>query len=591
MKKNGSAQADSTLIQKPVVRLPIRLKITLPFVLMAVIMAIGASYVLTQVIFDTIDERFNNQLIEVGKLGSEWMMQEETRLLETLRLEANADGVAEALLSANAERLRTLSLGVAVNNQEEAVEFLDRRGNLLLSMHHVVGGRVEEYTFTKDGDDSYLDFPFVAKVVEGSSDPSGNKYAGVILGRGGDYFYVSGPIYDRKGQFAGVVMVGKTLSTLVTQLREKTLAQVSLYDMKGMALASTLPVASSARLDQVSLVLSRQDDASFRRSMDSRRQVDILNIGYEEIMGVWEARDDEDFGVIGLAMARSFLVNMSRVTRMRMGLMIGLALLFILVMGILIANYITRPLLGLVAASERVKQGDLSVEVPPTSQDEVALLADSFNRMVRSLNQSQTELMNSYDSTLDGWAHALELRDKETEGHTRRVAALAVELAHKMGVGGDQLVQLRRGALLHDIGKMGVPDSILLKPGTLTDDERTIIQQHPLRAYELLYPIEYLRPALDIPYCHHEWWDGNGYPRGLKGNEIPLSARIFAVVDGWDAMINDRYYRRAVDHAQAIAQIQQGSGTQFDPQVVDVFVKMMNEQDLTVKQAQDESTV
>ena len=155
--------------------------------------------------------------------------------------------------------------------------------------------------------------------------------------------------------------------------------------------------------------------------------------------------------------------------------------------------------------------------------------------MFEELNRSHLELTLAYDTTIEGWAQALELRDRETEGHTRRVADLTVKLAQALGVKSEDLIHIRRGALLHDIGKMGIPDRILLKPGPLTPEEWEIMKKHPVYAWELLSPIKYLRPALDIPYYHHERWDGTGYPRGLKGEEIPLSARIFAVVDVWDA--------------------------------------------------------
>ena len=161
------------------------------------------------------------------------------------------------------------------------------------------------------------------------------------------------------------------------------------------------------------------------------------------------------------------------------------------------------------------------------------------------LQRSNLELALAYDTTLEGWSSALDLRDKETEGHTRRVTEMSVDLARAMGVSDAELVHIRRGALLHDIGKMGIPDSVLLKPGPLTEEEWKIMRKHPVYANELLSPIAYLRPALDIPYCHHEKWDGTGYPRGLKGEQIPLAARIFAVVDVWDALRSDRPYRGA----------------------------------------------
>jgi PAS domain S-box-containing protein/putative nucleotidyltransferase with HDIG domain len=190
-----------------------------------------------------------------------------------------------------------------------------------------------------------------------------------------------------------------------------------------------------------------------------------------------------------------------------------------------------------------------------------------------SLQRSNTELALAYDSTIEGWSRALDLRDRETEGHTRRVTDMTVQLARTFGLGEEDLAQVRWGALLHDIGKMGVPDSILLKPGPLTEEEWVVMKKHPTFAYEMLSPIRYLRLALDIPYRHHEKWDGTGYPRGLKGEQIPLTARIFAVADVWDALNSDRPYRAAWPEEKVIEHIRSLAGTHFDPQVVKVCLE------------------
>jgi PAS domain S-box-containing protein/putative nucleotidyltransferase with HDIG domain len=191
--------------------------------------------------------------------------------------------------------------------------------------------------------------------------------------------------------------------------------------------------------------------------------------------------------------------------------------------------------------------------------------------LFENLQQANARLVTAYDDTISGWARALELRDGATEGHSRRVMEIVVSLARELGVNGEDLVQIRRGALLHDIGKMGIPDQILLKPGRLTDPEWQIMRRHPVYSYEMLAAIDFLRPALDIPYCHHERWDGRGYPRGLAGEEIPLSARIFALVDVWDALLSDRPYRPAWPEKKVDSYLRQESGRHFDPKVVEAF--------------------
>ena len=202
-----------------------------------------------------------------------------------------------------------------------------------------------------------------------------------------------------------------------------------------------------------------------------------------------------------------------------------------------------------------------------------AAIAIDNSQLFDNLQRSNLELMQAYDATIEGWSQAMDLRDKETEGHTLRVTELTVRLARAIGMRKDEIVHTRRGALLHDIGKLGVPDTILFKPGKPTEEEWALMKQHPQFAYDMLSPIAYLRPALDIPYCHHEKWDGTGYPRGLKGEQIPLAARIFSVVDVWDALISDRPYRVAWPREKVLDYIREQSGRYFDPEVVNMFLR------------------
>lgn len=198
--------------------------------------------------------------------------------------------------------------------------------------------------------------------------------------------------------------------------------------------------------------------------------------------------------------------------------------------------------------------------------------------LLEDLQRTNLELTLAYDKTLEGWAKALELRDKETKDHSRNVLEWTLRLASSMGVAEEQLIHIRRGTLLHDIGKMAIPDEVLKKPGPLSPDEWQLMKQHPIIAYELLSPIPYLRPALEIPYCHHERWDGSGYPRGLQGEQIPLSARIFAVVDVWDALINDRVYRGRWSKEKVRTYLSENAGVLFDRRVVSQFLQLLAEE-------------
>ena len=205
-----------------------------------------------------------------------------------------------------------------------------------------------------------------------------------------------------------------------------------------------------------------------------------------------------------------------------------------------------------------------------------AAIAIDSTHLFNGLQRSHTELTQAYDATIEGWTQVLDLRDKETEGHTQRVTEMTIRLAQALGLSNAELVHIRRGALLHDIGKMGIPDSILYKPGPLTEAEWAIMRKHPVYAFEMLSPIGYLRLALDIPCSHHEKWDGAGYPRGLKGEAIPLAARIFAVADVWDALRSDRPYRAGWPDDEVREYIRLQSGKHFDPHVVDVFLTILD---------------
>ena len=204
-----------------------------------------------------------------------------------------------------------------------------------------------------------------------------------------------------------------------------------------------------------------------------------------------------------------------------------------------------------------------------------AAIAIENATLFNDLQRSNIELSLAYDATIEGWSRALDYRDKETEGHSQRVTDYTLKIAHVMGIREEELIHVRRGALLHDIGKLGVPDAILFKPGKLTDEEWVVMKRHPVIAYELLSPIPYLKRAIDIPYCHHEKWDGTGYPRGLKGEDIPLSSRIFAVVDVWDALNSDRPYRPAWPIEKTRKYIREEAGNHFDPKVVEAFLKVI----------------
>lgn len=554
--------------------LNIKEKVTLPYLILGIILIIVSAFVVNKVVFDTIEERFTNQLLEAGILASERMVEEENQMLKVLRLLAYSEGVPEALQSADPEKLRELTIGNIINNRQSAVVFLDMGGNLVLSEYHVRGGNIEEYEFGTGGISDLKDQPFVSSVLQGETDIEGNKFSGFMQTDQGNYFFISGPVLDSNRKQIGIVLLGKPLEDLVQQIREETLAQITIYNEEGLPMASTFPSPFPLAIDEVGRILENQNDTTFMET--NSRKVNVRNIGYREIFSAWEVRNGLDLGVLGIGLGESFLVSTTRVTRLQIAFLAALVFFLILLIGLNLSNIITQPINDLVTASNKVMEGNYNVTVTPTSKDELALMANSFNKMIRNVNESRIQILESYDITLEGWARALDLRSEETKGHTDRVIELMDKMSVAMGIDGQRLTNIRRGTLLHDIGKMGIPDRILNKPGKLTDEEWKIMHFHPTYAYELLKDIHFLRPALTIPLCHHEKWDGTGYPRGLKGEEIPIEARIFTLVDVWDAITNDRVYRGAMDKEEALLTIKKGAGNHFDPEITEIFLKVLS---------------
>jgi adenylate cyclase len=383
----GSEQAVATqraaLMRLPSVRTPVRLKITVPYVLLGLAFLAGAAYLLSRYVIDTFEERFESQVLDVGRLASDWMVQEENRLLATLRLVAHTQGMAGALLGNDAETLRSLAYPIALNDRQDAVEILDMRGTSVLSLRHQAGGGLEAYAFTR-GDTLYRDWDFVQAVLDGAVDDQGDKFAGMVRAPWGDYFYVSGPILDTDGNLAGVILVGSTTESLVRQIRQMTLGQITLYDLRGQALATThnadlaaveVPAAQAAQ------VLERQDEGSLLRD------VTVDSLTYTEVIGPWQARNGADLGLVGAALARNNLARPTAITRVQAFAFVGLAFLIVVGLGLYLSSLITRPLTQMVHASTQVAEGNLEVKVDTRGDDEVAVLAHAFNYMVTGLQE------------------------------------------------------------------------------------------------------------------------------------------------------------------------------------------------------------
>ena len=375
--------AAGTASALPRVRFPVGLKIALPYVVLALACAAGAAYLVSRYVLDTLQQRFTNQLVDVGTLSTDWMVQEESRQLDSLRALANTQGLAQALAAADSETMRRLALPVVVNDRQESVEILDASGASVLSLRHQANGPVESYAFTR-GDIVYRQWPFVQSVLQRRADASGDKFAGWVHTPWGDYFYVAGPVLDSNGQLAGSLLVGISLPSLVRQVRAATLAQVSLYDTHGQLLASTLPTGEgnlAMSSDVASQVVARQAQDSLVRNFA------LASGNYSEIVGPWRARNGEQLGLIGSALTRNYIAQPTTLTSLQAFGLVAAAFVVIVAIGTVLASRITRPLTQMVRASNQVAQGNLEVRVDSSGDDEMALLAHAFNYMVTGLQE------------------------------------------------------------------------------------------------------------------------------------------------------------------------------------------------------------
>jgi adenylate cyclase len=367
--------------QPPAVKVPVRLKITLPYLILALLFALASAYIVTQVVIESVQDRFFNQLVATGRQMTDWMVREEERLLSTLRLIANTQGVAEAIQNGDAEQLRLLTLPLAVNNNEEVVEILDNQGITIFSARRPPGAERGEYTYSR-ADPFFTQQPFVQRVLRREQDARGDKFAAFVQAPWGDYFYISGPILDAQGQLSGVVLVGKSADSLVREMKQDTLSDTTLYTLAGNAIATTFPAFQPTLDSTLALeVLQTQDQAS------KSRPLNINGVNYTELLGPWEVRSGEDVGLLGVALPQAFLVRTSQITRLQVFLLITISILLVILVGIYLANLITRPLLRLVRATSQVAQGNLGVKVSVDGNDELSVLAHAFNAMIAGLQE------------------------------------------------------------------------------------------------------------------------------------------------------------------------------------------------------------
>lgn len=367
----------------PRVRMPVRFKITLPYLLLALLFALASAYVITQIMLESVQDRYLNQLFETGRQATDWLVREEDRLLGSERLLANSQGLAQAISVQDSEAVRGLVYPLGVTAGEDAIEVIDLQGNTLLSMRHQSEGGPADFDFSR-GDSTFGGQNFVRSILQGKSDAAGDKFAGLVQAEWGDHLYIGGPVFDAQNKLVGAVLVGRSLRTLARLAAQDTLSEITFYNFEGRVLASTLfttPAAAPLSSEQVVQVVANAATASLTRSVTGAAA------DYAEVLGAWQARDQQSLGVLGTALPQNYLVRTSTAVQNQIFLLVAGAILLVIVVGLLLAGLITRPLGRLVRASSEVAQGNLEIKVDSTGNDEMAVLAHSFNYMVAGLQE------------------------------------------------------------------------------------------------------------------------------------------------------------------------------------------------------------
>jgi putative nucleotidyltransferase with HDIG domain len=554
-----------TLLTWP--RRHIRWKIVIPYVFLSAVIAVIATYLVTRLVTSSLDERFDNQLVEAGRVTADDVVRKEREHLETVRAVAFTEGVAESIQQGDRARLGDLVEPVAGNAAVERLEVLDAQGQRLKALS-LADRTALSYKELSDSDQPAT-WPLVGRILQGDTDGLGDKYAQIVETSEGFVLYSAGPIYGQDG-LVGVVLVGTTLDSFVKQVKTKALADITVYDFDGNPLISTFAQPGDASSDEARLNLDGAVlDEAIHGTSAVREHRTLWGRDYDLLYGQLKVRD-QVVGLYSVGLSTDFIFSAGALTRVQMALVFGIGMAAVLAVGFLLARLLTQPLLRLVQAARRVTAGDLTARSGVSSGDEIGTLASSFDQMTEKLQRQHLAAVRALASAIDA-------RDPYTRGHSARVGQLAAMLGRRLGMDEKTLSQLEIGGYLHDVGKIGIRDDILLKEDDLTIDERGVISEHTNIGLAILEPVELAEEILDFVHNHHERLDGSGYPRGLKGGEISTIARIAAVADVYDALTSGRPYRNPATPQEALALLRSQADVLLDGWVVKALTSILPE--------------
>jgi putative nucleotidyltransferase with HDIG domain len=540
----------------------LRRRIVLPFIVLVVFVGVVGIAVVSGQVGGAAEGTLDNSLVRSSLRTNDRLTGVENDRLQQLRAAADTAGVDTAVSRNDAAVAQRLLSPIVGNAQPEQllIRVLKLNGSPLIGLRR--SGPVVE-TFADSS--SYASQPAVQHALRGDRDALGDKYVFLAADVSPPVLYWVAPIWtDAQPQaVVGAVLLGQSLTEITQAVRGTTTVDVAFYRSSGQLLTSSLPGVPTLSADVRQLV---SHDAPVRVSMQQGQHA------YRLLVNDWTMRGST-LGYMVTAIPADNLSGSLLAIRLVLVALFGAIALGTMVIGLALADRITKPIDQLIASMKVVSAGDYSRRVQVDSPQEIAYLATTFNDMSAALQEQIRGREEAYFRNLEALARAIDARDPYTFEHSARVAAISLELAEAMGLPPADLVTLRRGGLLHDIGKIGVPDRILSKTSPLTDEEWASIRRHPVIGFDMLKDVPFLQPSLDALRHHHERWDGEGYPDKLKGTGISQLARIVTVADAFDAMTSDRPYRKGFSFEFAAKTILSESGRQFDPAVVEVFKK------------------
>ena len=524
----------------------------IPFVVLTGLVAAFATHNVTQLLATSLEDRIDGQLVGAAQQTSDAVAKRERDHLELVRVVSNTEGVAAALRTGDGAATERLVLPAAANADAEFVAVFDGSGALAFGALHAADGEGRRPLTLETAPDEWS---AVRATLRNQVDARGDKWAEIVEGPLGPMLLSVGPIRDDLGHVVGAAAVGTSLETLLREIKRDSFAEVSLFLLNGSLLASTFDAGDAAAEN------GGLRGAGIVNAPGHGSNGEVIGRQYRFLNSELRVRG-EVAGAASVALSFDSVSAAGSAMRLRMAIIFGAITVGVVLVGWIVARHLTSPLGRLVAAADSVSRGDLSARSNVRTNDEIGVLGSSFDAMAERLETQHL-------ATIGALASAIDARDPYTAGHSIRVGDLSAELGSALGLPKPALHHLRVGGLLHDIGKIGIPDTILLKPSGLTPDERRLIEQHPTIGLRILESAQLPREVLQIVGGHHERMNGSGYPLGLSAEELSVFPRIAMVADVYDALTTDRPYRNGLSPQEAIRTLwREAESGLMDPEVV-----------------------